>query len=134
MLPKQTLKLKAQKDIVRDFLDNTFGFFEISEGKIVKYGTPVKGTYLSLIKLYKKHVPGLYEEVKRMSVEVKKLYLLYQDYHVSNRFQGSILKRQQFSRVLNELSLMEDGREIIIYRRGRDQNLFVFPLPPNKKN
>lgn len=132
-LKKQNTTAQAQKKIVIEFLEDNFGFFEITKSSLLQHGLPVKSTYLKILKLFKKHVPGgMINEVKKMSANIDSLFLAYIEYNAQKMYKVQTLKRKQFSRVLNSLTLIDDGREIVIYRSGRNQNLFVFPLP--KKN
>ena len=130
MTKMQEEKLRIRT--VYDFLEAKFGYFENESDKLKSFGIPVKATFSKIIKLFKKRVPGLSKEVQGMCVEIEVLYNNYRYFLSDNRYTIKPVKRQQFSRMLNALSLNKNHREIVIFRYGRRQTRYVFPLPLKK--
>lgn len=129
-VPIQKIR-RTQADIVREFLLDEYVEFEMSESSLLTDEPPVKSTYKKIIDAFKKG--NNQSEIARFCVEVNELFKEYLEYCSNHLYQTNILSKRQFVFCLRKLTLLNDMREVIMFRYSRKQIKYVFPLLKRKK-
>lgn len=122
---------KSQQDILREFLLDEYTEFELTDSPLLKLGLPNKETYKKIIALFKKGINK--NEIAKFCVDLDGLYSEYVEYCSNHLYTIPLLTRQQFSRKLSRMTLLDDMRELVLFRYSRKQIKFVFPLLKKNK-